>query len=408
MNKGTFFIGQPVFSQLLNLIPRSIVDRLSRIHKSNRYCKRFMAYDHVVSMLYAGFFQCTSLRELTTGLQASSSRLSHLGLKNPPRRSTLSDANQRRSSAFFADLYHELYIYYFSPDSRRGNQADQLFIIDSTTISLFTAIMQAAGDKKANGKNKGGAKAHMMVDAAHDIPAFITITESRENDLVFLKEVHVPDGAMVVMDKAYINYKQFNEWAKRGVKWVTRLRNGALVKPQQELPVIESSRQMGVISDELVLLGRPGDQRTPTVNARLIQYLDQEKGRQFSFITNDLSSEPEVIAGIYKRRWQIELLFKRIKQRYPLKYFLGDNPNAIKIQIWAALLCDLLVRIIQKQINKIKKRPWAYTSISAMIKHHLMNYINLKEFLLNPEKAFKNYIHPTPQLSLFFKPGAYP
>lgn len=407
MNKGNFFTGQPVFSQLLNLIPRSVVDRLSRTHGSNRYCKRFMSYDHLVCMLYAGFFQCTSLRELITGLQASSSRLSHLGLKNPPRRSTLSDANQRRSAAFFGDLFHELYIYYFSPDSRGNNQADRLFIIDSTTISLFTAIMQGAGDKKANGKNKGGAKAHMMVDAAHDIPAFITITESRENDLMFLKEVHVPDGATVVMDKAYINYKQFNEWGKRGVKWVTRPRNGALVEPQQELPVTESSRQMGVISDELVLLGRPGDQRTPTVNARLIQYLDEEKGRQFSFITNDLTSDPEVIAGIYKRRWQIELLFKRIKQRYPLKYFLGDSPNAIKIQIWAALLCDLLVRIIQKQINKVKKKPWAYTSISAMIKHHLMNYISLKEFLMNPEKALRNYIHPTPQLTLFFKPGAY-
>ena len=407
MDKVNFFTGQPVFSQLLNLIPRSIIDRLSRTHKSNRYCKRFMAYDHVVSMLYAGFFQCTSLRELITGLQASSSRLIHLGLKHPPRRSTLSDANQRRSSDFFGDLYHELYSLFFSPDSRGTNKEDRLFIIDSTTISLFTAIMQGAGDKRANGKNKGGAKAHMMVDAEHDIPAFISITESKENDLVFLKDVHVPDGATVVMDKAYINYKQFNEWTERCVRWVTRPRNGARIELQQELPVKESSRQIGVLSDQLVLLGGPGNERTPAVHARLIQYLDEEKGRQYSFITNDLTSDPEVIAGIYKRRWQIELLFKRIKQRYPLKYFLGDSPNAIKIQIWAALLCDLLVRIIQKQINKVKKRPWAYTSISAMIKHHLMNYISLKEFLMNPEKALRNYIHPTPQLTLFFKPGAY-
>lgn len=406
MDKSNFFTGQPVFSQLLNLISRSTVERLSRLHGSNRYCKRFMAYDHLVSMLYAGFFQCTSLRELTTGLQANSTRLGHLGLKTTPRRSTLSDANKRRSADLFADLYHELYKQHFSPDSH--SKADRLFIIDSTTIGLFSEIMRGAGTKKANGRKKGGAKAHMLLDSQHDIPAFVSVTEAREHDLTFLKDLPVAAGTTVVMDKAYINYGQFNRWSNQQTRWVTRLKTDAYIQPVMSIPLQEDSYDQGVRSDEIVILGRPGNQpKTPLAPARLIRYHEPQKDRIFSFITNDITSEPEVIAAIYKRRWQIELLFKRIKQRYALKYFLGDNANAIKIQIWTALLCDLLVRIIQMQVNRIKKRPWSYTNISAMIKHHLMTYIKLIAFLKNPEKALINYSPPSPQLHLFTPNGAY-
>lgn len=405
MNKITFFSGQPVFTQLLNLIPRHLVQTLSLKHGSNRYCKFFMAYDHLVSMLYAGFFQCTSLRELTTGLQANAGRLNHLGLKNSPRRSTLSDANKRRSAIFFEDLYHALYLQYFGlSDSRK--KEDKVFIIDSTTFSLFSSIMQGAGDRKANGKKKGGAKAHMMIDSHHDLPAFISITEGKEHDLVFLQEVHVPDHATVIIDKAYINYKQFKKWNERSVKWVSRLKKDASIEHLIELPVEENDSVNGILSDRIVILGRPSNKNTtPRIKARIVEFYDAKKCRQFSFITNDLFSEPLQIAELYRRRWQIEILFKRIKQRYPLKYFLGDNPNAIKIQIWAALICDLLIKIIQLQINKIKPRPWSYATLSGMVKHHLMTYLDLRKFLLNPERALQNYNPISQQLTLFENRG---
>ncbi|MBS1734681.1 MAG: IS4 family transposase [Bacteroidetes bacterium] len=402
MNKSSFFTGQPVFTQLLNLIPLSIVNRLSRKHGSNRYCKRFMSYDHLVSMLYAGFFQCTSLREQTTGMQANCTRLQHLGLKHTPRRSTLSDANKRRSASLFEDIYHELYHKYFSSDSRLKKMADRLFIIDSTTISLFTEVMKGAGDKKANGRKKGGVKAHMMVDACHDIPAFIHITEGKAHDLCLLQKLQVPDNSTLVMDKAYINHKQFNEWNGRGIKWITRLKTDANFQIVVSNPLSAVSLDMGVREDAVIILGRPSNRvKTPLVTARLIKYYDQQNNRHLCFITNNMQGEPEMVAGIYKRRWQIELLFKRIKQRYPLKYFLGDNPNAIKIQIWAAVLCDLLVRVIQQGVNRIRKRPWSYASLASMIKHHLMTYINLTAFLINPEKALINYKTPDLQKSLF-------
>ena len=408
MDKTTFFTGQPVFTQLLKLIPRSLIKQVSARHASDRYCKTFMAYDHLVSMLYASFFQCTAIRELITGLQANAGRLQHLGLKSAPCKSTLSDANKRRSAAFFEDLYHQLYKLHFGlPDSRLKNKEEKVFIVDSTTISLFSAIMQGAGTAKTNGKKKGGAKAHIMLDAFHDAPAFISITEAKEHDLVFLQQLHVPDHATVVLDKAYVHYDQFNRWDKRGVKWVTRLIRDAFITQLMDLPPDEHSTLKGVLRDRLVILGRPSNRnKTPLIKARIIDYFDSEKQRTFSFITNDLFSEAFDIAELYKRRWQIELLFKRIKQRYPLKYFLGDNPNAIQIQIWAALICDLLVKIIQNNVNRIRKRSWAYAAIFGMIRHHLMTYIDLKSFLINPEKTIRISRIVQHQFTLF-EQGAY-
>jgi hypothetical protein len=403
MSKDTSFTGQPVFAQLLKLIPRDLIEQISQEHESNRYCKKFFAYDHLVSMLYAGYFQCTSIRELITGLQANAGRLIHLGLKSSPTKSTFSDANRRRSEAFFGDIYHKLYNKYFGlPDSRAKNKEDRVFIIDSTTISLFSSIMHGAGSPKNNGKKKGGAKAHMMIDSHTDLPAFISLTEGKVNDLVFLRQVHVPDGATVVFDKAYTHYGIFNEWTARNVKWITRLRKTAFVKTLVNLPVEQDQFAAGVRRDRLVILGRPNNRRkTELARARVIEYYDAQKDYTFQFVTNDLFSDALCVAELYRRRWQIEILFKRIKQRYPLKYFLGDNPNAIKIQIWAAMICDLLVKIVQRNVNESITKPWAYASISAMIKHHLMSYLNLIAFLRNPEITLRKQQLPSLQLKLF-------
>lgn len=406
MAKNTYFSGQPVFTQLLSLIPRGIVNALGSEHEANRYYKRFMVYDHLVTMLYSGYFQCTSIREVITGLKANATRLRHLGIQSVPGRSTLSDANRNRPVKFFSDLYHRLYNYHFSPDSRV--EKDKLFIIDSTTISLFSSIMRGAGTARRDGKKKGGAKAHMMLDAKHDIPAFIWLSEAKVNDLSFLKELYVPDLATVVMDKAYINYHTFKKWNERKISWVTRLKNDAHITDKRTLNVSAQDFKSGVLSDRIVTLGRRSNLwQTPQIEARIVEYFDKEKERNFSFVTNDMERSPQEISNLYKRRWQIEILFKRIKQRYPLKYFLGDNANAIQIQIWTALICDLLVRIIQRTINKKVKKPWAYASISSMIKHHLMSYLNLFEFLKNPDKIQFTLAENTESQLKIFDQGAY-
>jgi len=408
MNKHKFFTGQPIFSQLLNLIPKSIVLKASRDHGSDRYCKRFSTYDHLVTMLYAAFQQCSSLREVITGLQANGTKLFHTGLSYTPRRSTLSDANERRKAKVFEDIYHKLYQRYYAdlPDSRSKKTMDQkeLYIIDSTTITLFSNIIRGAGSYRRNGRKKGGVKAHVLLHAGHEVGSFVRITEGRQHDLVFLRTLHVPGGSILVFDKAYTNYKKFAEWNKQNITWVTRQKNDAVSQKLERLQIDEQSKQNGVIKDELIRIGRPSNHsQTPLIEVRRVRYKDNQTKKKFQFITNDTVSRPEQIAVIYKRRWQIELVFKRIKQRYPLRYFLGDNENAIHIQIWMALLCDLLIQIIKDQL-KNQKIKWSYANLASMIKLHLMTYIQLLAFLKNPEKALLKYCRPRAQLPSLFGP----
>lgn len=410
MAKDIFFTGQPVFTQLLSCIPRTVIDSTVKEYGVNRYCKRFMGYDHLVTMLYAGFFGAQSIRELVTGLQAYGvNKVNHLGLKHFPRRSTLSDANKRRDEQFFGALYHKLYDYYYGlPDSRKGFSIEKdLFIIDSTTVHLFNSVMRGAGSPSASGKKKGGAKAHVLVNAKHDIPAFVVITEAKENDRIFMDMAPVPDNSTVVFDRGYVKFAQYQQWGKQHIRWVTRLKEDARIEVLNDLPVTEEAHDLGVRTDQFALLGRPSNKHvTPQIKARIITFYDKDKARYFRFVTNDMTSNPETIADIYKRRWQIELLFKRIKQRYPLKYFLGDSPNAIKIQIWAALICDLLVRIVQDQVNKkTAGKKISYAATAGMIKHHLMSYVELIKFLINPERILSIYKPPTPQLTLFDEGG---
>lgn len=341
----------------------------------------------MVAMLYQGFFQCLSLRELITGLQANSERLRHLGLSNTPRRSTVADANIRRPAAFFEDLYHAIYRLHAEslPDSRPMER--KMFIIDSTTISLFSNIMHGAGAYKRDGRKKGGAKAHVLLDADHNIPSFVRITESKHHDLVFLQNLHIPADSLLVFDMAYINYMKFIEWDKSNITWVTREKSDAYYVVAERNAIDETSLLAGVLEDLSIILGRPSNEaNTPLVAARRIKFKDEISGKTFIFLTNNATLRPEEVATIYKKRWQIELLFKRIKQRYPLKYFLGETENAIRIQIWATLLCDLLVQIIYNKVNKMRKAKWSYANLAAMIKHHLMTYLKLIPFLANPDR----------------------
>ena len=405
MPKSTFFTGQPIFNQILSLIPRNMVITLSKEHKTDHYCKKFRSYDHLVTMLYSVFHGCSSLREVITGMQAMSSRLAHLGVHYCPRRSTLADANEKRTASFFTDLYHKIYQRYYGslPDSLKGKKIlDRLFVIDSTIISLFSTIMQSTGSYGLNGKKKGGLKAHLLVRAKDNLPCFIRITHGKQGDSSFLPLVKLPAGSIVVMDKGYRNYQQLISWNDQKITWVSRLLARAVYKIVNLNALNSHQQNQGVQQDAFIELGNP---KTISINpiqkARLITFYDAITGKQLYFITNDLKLAASTIADIYKRRWQIELLFKRIKQNFQLHSFLGDNENAIRIQLWCTFIADLLVKIIKDQVDK--KRKWSMANLAGLIRLHLGTYIALYEFLYNPEKALLNYQHPTRniQLSIF-------
>ncbi|MBN8786021.1 MAG: IS4 family transposase [Terrimonas sp.] len=380
MNKSTFFTGQPIFTQLLRFIPRNVVSRIALDNKSDRYCKRFNTYEHLVTMLYAILNNCHSLREVITGMLAAEQRLSHLAVRYHPRRSTLSDANNRRSAKVFEDIYYTLFNRYagFLSDSRRG-----IYIFDSTTISLFQEILRTGGMAPANGKRKGGIKVHTLLRSDQDVPCMIRFSQAAASDSPFLKHVHLPAGSIILFDRGYHDLSGFQQLTDSKVTWITRRRQPFKITVLHDIAV--KSSQKDIISDQKVSVGLKAGH---IVQARLITYRNSLSGECFQFLTNNFRMLPSTIADLYRKRWQIEILFKRMKQNYPLRYFLGDTANAIQIQIWCALIADFIINLIKKTIA----HKWSFSNLCAMVRLHLMTYINLKVFLKAPEKALLKMI----------------
>jgi hypothetical protein len=367
------------------LIPRASFHKITSELNSDRYYKKFDSWQHLLTMLFCTYANCNSLRELTSGLRANEGKLQSLGYTHFPARSTLSDANRNRDWRVFERLYYELYFRYadFLPDSRcRKSYMRKLVIIDSTSIALFKEILKNAGRPAADGRRKGGIKVHAAIRANEDVPCLIRITSAATNDRALLKHLSLAKGSVVVFDLGYLNHSIYNQWTREGVFWVTKLQPRAVKQILEDRQVSEYHRSKGVISDQRVRLGHPA-KHIEKVDCRLITYRDPSTGKLFRFITNHLKWSPLTIAGIYKRRWQIELLFKRIKQNFLARYFLGDNENAIRIQILCMLIADLLLIVFTKGL----KRRWSFSNLASMIRIHIMSYTNLIEFLNNPDKA---------------------
>jgi transposase len=252
--------------------------------------------------------------------------------------------------------------------------------MDSTTIKLFQEIFKGSGLSKSDGRRKGGLKVHMAVQSDQSAPSVVRITDGASNDMTFTKYVSLPSGSTIIMDRGYRDYRQYNSWTQNGVRWITRMRPHSYLQKLQSHPLSPEEKQKGVRKDETLQMGFP-QKRITKVTARCITYTDPTSKKKFQFITNDFQSPPSLIAHLYRKRWGIELLFKRLKQNMPLQYFLGDNQNAIRIQIWCALIADLLIQVIQKQV----KRKWAFSNIVSLVRLHLFNYLNLYSFLENPE-----------------------
>lgn len=380
MDKSIHFSGQPTFSQLINLIPKQVVANCIEQTQSDRYYKKFTTWHHLVTMLFTCYGHCHSLREVVSGMRALGGRLQSSSVRYLPTRSTFSDANSNRDSRVFELIYFALKKHWdgFYPDSRKK---DKVYIIDSTTIKLFQEIFKGAGLSKSDGRRKGGVKVHMAVHDQQNVPTIMHISQAAYNDVTFTKNITLPCGSTVVMDRGYRDHTLYNQWDAQRIRWITLTHPNSYYVITENRSVNEQQKQLGVSQDAYIRLGHPA-KRVPKVNCRLIKYT-AANGKQFDFITNDLTSDPSIIADLYKKRWGIELLFKRLKQNMPLHYFLGDNQNAIKIQIWCALIADLLLQIVRRQV----KRVWAFSNIVSIIRLHLFNYLNLYAFLENPERS---------------------
>ena len=386
MGKSSNFFGQPIFGQLIKSLDRKKIAEMSRKHGGEKYVKSFDGYTHLLTMLYAVIQRFDSLREIEASMTAEVRKLHHVGIDSVPKRSTLSDANARRSEKFFEEVYRDLYEAnkaILSSDSRRGGTEEwikRLRIIDSTTVSLFSnTIFKGVGRHPKTGRKKGGIKVHAVIHANEGVPCDVQFTSAATNDSFMLAPNHYKHNEITAMDRAYINYAKFEELTDRGVVYVTKMKK----KLSYEILVdcIHQKSQGVMEYREQIVVFRKGN-----INhiARIITSVDIKKDKQpkpISLLTNDFDMPLETIVSIYRRRWQIESLFKQIKQNFPLRYFYGESANAIKIQIWVTLIANLLLSLLQSTL----KRRWSFSGLATMVRIVLMYYLNLEKFFNQPD-----------------------
>jgi len=304
--------------------------------------------DQLLCMIFAQLTGRSSLRETVICLRAIGSRRYHLGIRHTPARSTLADANERRDYAIFADTAmsmirqarHELPV---DPDLQRL-KIKAAFALDSTTIDLCLAMFPWARFKRT----KGAIKAHVLLDLMVQIPVFMRISHAKTSDISTLDQLPFLPGAFYVFDRGYVDFARLFRIQQSVAFFVTRPKRDIKYRIAKRLAVDHAT---AVRRDRIIRLTgrhRKAIRRWPL---RLIRYVDPTTGKRFTFLTNHLHLPAEQIALLYRKRWQIELLFKWMKQHLHIKAFFGTTPNAVKSQLWIAVIVLVLIHRLKHALN---------------------------------------------------------
>lgn len=362
-----------LFSQLLALIPRDQFDTLVAQHKAEARSKGFSCWDQFVAMLFCQMAQAHSLREIVMGLSSTLGKLVHLGVKDAPKRSTLSYANEHRSWKMYQDLF-AVVLQRAQTEAPKGHALrfkNPLYSVDATVIDLCLEVFDWAHFRRT----KGAVKLHLVLDHEGYLPRFALITEGKKHEVKVARELSFPRGAVVVMDKGYTDYALFCNWCEQGISFVTRMKDNAVYE------VLESRAVAGKVrKDELILLsGARAQERCPHILRRVVVW-DDENEREIVLLSNAHQFAASTIGKIYKERWQIELFFKALKQNLRVKTFVGTSANALKIQIWTALIAMLMLKIMRFRSTF----NWSLSNLVAVLRLNLFTYRDLWKWLNDP------------------------
>lgn len=363
-----------LFGQLLQLFPRSDFQRAVRRANAEHATKGFSCWDQFVAMMFCQLAQAHSLREICGGLESCLGKVVHLGMKQAPKKSTLAYANSKRPWQLYEDVFYQLL-------ERCRQQApghrfrfrNKLYSLDATLIDLSLSLFDWARFRQT----KGAIKLHLLLDHDGYLPTFAHITGGYEPDLKVARRLDLQPGSVVVFDRGYNDYRLFGEWTARGVFFVTRLKKGAAYLVTA---INLTTRDRGILSDKIIRMTRKDSRYTCPHPLRIVCYRDPQTGQEFEFLTNNLDLGPTTIARIYKDRWQIELFFKALKQNLRIKTFVGTSINALKIQIWTALIAILLLKYLQLRA----RWGWSLSNLVALLKWNLFTYRDLWDWLDDP------------------------
>jgi len=381
-----------LFGQILQILPRSSFSQLAYQFQVERNAKGFASWDQCVAMLFCQLAQAKSLREISDGLAVTCGKLNHLGMQDAPKKSTLSYANAHRPWEFYQNLFFHLrdFCHNESPGKKKKFRfKNKLFSLDSTTIDLCLNLFPWADFRQT----KGAVKLHMLLDHDGYMPEFAIITDGKTTDVKTAYHFNLPSGSIIAIDRAYCDFDLFWKWNNTGVFFVTRLKENAAYEVVENCPIPQNGN---ILSDQIICFtGLVTNLKYPGLLRRVVVW-DEKNKREIELLTNHLTFGATTIGWIYRDRWEIELFFKVLKQHLKIKTFVGTNPNALKTQIWTALIAVLLIRYLQFR----SKCNFPLCRLVALLRLNLFSYRNLWDWLDNPFETPP--VTPSPQLELPF------
>ena len=368
-----------IFSQVLQFIPRLAFEAKVREHKAERHARGFSSWTQLIAMLFGQLGHAQSLREITGGLAACEGKLRHLGVNEPPKRSTLSYANQHRPWQLYRSVFYDLLEHCrgeAAGHKRKFRFKHKLLSIDSTTIALSLSMFDWAQYKRS----KGAVKLHLVLDHDGYLPQYAVISDGKQADIHAAKKMSFAPGTMLVFDRGYADYDWWLRLEQQKVFFVTRLKDKAdyAVMEKREVP-----EKGNVLKDEVIVLMKLAAAEGQECFLRRIEVWVEEKQETIVFVTNHLKLAASTIAAIYKDRWQIELFFKALKQSLKVKTFVGTSENAVQTQIWTALIAMLLVKYLQLRSTF----GWSLSNLVALLRQQLFVYRDLLGWLNDPFQA---------------------
>jgi hypothetical protein len=337
------------------------------------------SWTQLVAMVFSQLARADSLREICNGLATTTGKLVHLGVASNPARSTLAYANAHRPAIVFEKLFFKA-LERFRRLGYLGHQKpfrfkNKLLSLDSTTVTLCLEMFPWASYQRA----KGGIKLHVLLNSDDYMPEYVLMSEARKADLKVAQGLALPKDSIVVMDRAYIDFDMLERWTKAGVYWVTRSKTNLefIVRERREVPQVGK-----ILRDEIVIrfveVVSSGEHFRQLI--RRIVVAGDEPGEEITLLTNHMGFGPTTISRIYRHRWRIEVFFKTLKQNLKIKTFVGTTENALRIQIWTALLTLLVL----KWLHHLSIRGWSISNLAWLLRMNLFTYRDLIEWLTHP------------------------
>jgi hypothetical protein len=370
-----------IFSQLLQLFPRFEFERAVKQHQAERHARGFTSWGQFVAMLFCQLGRAHSLREICGGLACCEGKLKHLGVPLAPKRSTLAYANEHRPWQLFETVFQQLLerarqVVYAQGGPKKFRFKNKLMSLDASVIDLSVAMFDWAKFRRT----KGAIKLHLLLDHDGYLPSFAVVTEGKAHEIRVARTLRFEPGTILAIDRGYTDYEWFVELTRQEVSFVTRLKDKAAYVVEAECQV---PKNRNVLKDELIWFPSVTRAGEEPVLFRRVEVWDEDQQESLVFVSNLLGFGATTIAAIYKERWQVELFFKALKQNLKIKTFVGTSANAVKTQVWTALIAMLLVKYLQ-----LKARfPWSLSNLIALLRQQLFVYRDLYQWLDDPFQA---------------------